>query len=294
MNVVIQSENKVKLKKSVFRQTLRLLFVNSFEHNIGKSAAALAYYLLFAIFPLLIFASNLLGLLDININSVTTALSHILPKDIVSLAENYLDYVSHTSSRTLLWFSLIFSVWFPMRAVKRLMLDVRMAYHLKAPKNPYTFAIRQLVYTIVFLIVIALTLLLSTLGQNILSLIFSFLPQSALKMSDYLLNIWQYIRFIPAGLLMFAALGFLYAMSLDGKLSIKPLLPGIAVSLLAWMVVSIGFSFYVENFANYSIIYGTLGAVIILMIWLYLTSLILILGAELNAAIKYVRNNPER
>ena len=55
------------------------------------------------------------------------------------------------------------------------------------------------------------------------------------------------------------------------------------------MVVSIGFSFYVENFANYSIIYGTLGTVIILMVWLYMTSLILILGAELNAALKTIR-----
>ncbi|MBQ6886660.1 MAG: YihY/virulence factor BrkB family protein [Lachnospiraceae bacterium] len=276
-------------KKSVLRQTLRLLFTNLFEHNVGKSAAALAYYLLFALFPLLIFASNLLGLLDINVSAVTTALSHFMPKDVVYLVENYLDYVSHTSSQVLLWFALVFSVWFPMRAVKGMMLDVRKAYHLGKPKKPVAFEIRQLIYTVVFLIVLAVTLFLSTMGENILSFIFEFFPKNAPKISGYLLSIWQYVRFIPAGILMFVALGTLYAMSMDEKQPFKTLLPGITASLFAWMIVSIGFSFYVENFASYSIIYGTLGTVIILMVWLYMTSLILILGAELNAALKTIR-----
>ena len=278
-------------KKSVLRQTLRLLFTNLFEHNVGKSAAALAYYLLFALFPLLIFASNLLGLLDLNINAVTETLSHFMPKDVVGLVENYLDYVSHTSSKTLLWFALVFSIWFPMRAVKGLMLDVRKAYHLGTPKKLIRYEIRQLIYTVVFLIVIAVTLFLSTMGENILSLIFEYFPKNAPKISGYLLNIWQYVRFIPAGILMFVALGTLYARSMDEKQKFRTFLPGITLALFAWMIVSIGFSFYVENFASYSIIYGTLGTVIILMVWLYMTSLILIIGAELNAALKTIRQS---
>ena len=278
-------------KKSVLRQTLRLLFTNLFEHNVGKSAAALAYYLLFALFPLLIFASNLLGLLDLNINAVTETLSHFMPKDVEGLVENYLDYVSHTSSKTLLWFALVFSIWFPMRAVKGLMLDVRKAYHLGTPKKLIRYEIRQLIYTVVFLIVIAVTLFLSTMGENILSLIFEYFPKNAPKRSGYLLNIWQYVRFIPAGILMFVALGTLYAMSMDEKQKFRTFLPGITLALFGWMIVSIGFSFYVENFASYSIIYGTLGTVIILMVWLYMTSLILIIGAELNAALKTIRQS---
>ncbi len=276
-------------EKSLFRQTLRLFFANLFEHNVGKSAAALAYYLLFALFPLLIFASNLLGLLDLNINAVTETLAPVMPKAVVSLVENYLFYVSNTSSRTLLWFALVFSVWFPMRAVNGMMLDVRKAYCLDKPKKPVSYAIRQLIYTVVFLLVLAATLFLSTMGRNILIFLFAFFPKNAPKISGYLLSIWQYVRFVPAGILMFVALGFLYAMSMDEKEPFKSLLPGITAALFAWLVVSIGFSFYVENFANYSVIYGTLGTVIILMVWLYMTSLILILGAELNASLKKAR-----
>lgn len=269
--------------------TLRLLGKNILDHEVGKNAAALAYYLLFALFPLLIFISNVLGLLDLNVAAITQTLQRILPKDIVDLIEGYLDHVSHTSSHTLLWFALVFSIWFPMRAVKGLMEDVRLAYHLGKPKNPIFYTLRQLVYTVVLLLVIGLTLTLSTFGKQVLSYINSLLPESTLRLSGYLLGIWQYLRFVPIGLLMFAALGSLYAAALDKVPHIKMILPGIAAALFSWMLVSIGFSFYVENFAQYSIIYGTLGAVIALLMWLYITAIILIMGAELNAALLTIR-----
>ncbi len=291
MTATNQGEEESKLKNEVFKPTIRLLITNYFEHDVGKNAAALSYYLLFALFPLLIFVSNLLGLLDLNVTAITQTLQRFLPKDIVSLAETYLDYVSNTSSHVLMWFSLVFSIWFPMRAAKGLMNDVRLAYHLDKPQCPIAYTIRQLIYTIVLLFVIGLTLFLSTMGQNILSYIINRLPESTLRTSKYLLGIWQYLRFLPVGLLMFVAVGTLYAASLDKRQPVKAMFPGIFVALASWMIVSIGFSFYVENFANYSVIYGTLGAVIVLLIWLYMTAVILILGAELNAALLTVRSN---
>lgn len=281
----MESKKKIKL----FKPVLRLLITNFFEHDVGKNAAALAYYLLFALFPILIFLSNVLGLLKLDIIFVIQVLQRILPEEIVGLVESYLEYVSHTSSQTLLWFALIFSIWFPMRAAKGLMDDVRLAYHLEKPENPITYTIRQLAYTIVLLLVIGLTLLFSTLGKQVLGYINYLIPESAMRISVYFIEIWQYLRFIPMALLMYAALGTLYAAALDKKQSIKDILPGIAVAMTSWMIVSVGFSFYVENFANYSVIYGTLGAVIVLLMWLYMTAVILILGAEMNAAILDVR-----
>ena len=285
MDTVCDNTIKKEEKKSILKLALHLLVTNFFEHNVGKNAAALAYYLLFALFPLLIFISNLLGLMDLNVNAVTQALQRILPKDIVGLIEAYLEHISNTSSHTLLWFALVFSIWFPMRAAKGLMDDVRLAYHLGKPKHPITYTLRQLIYTVVLLLVIGLTLLLSTMGEHVLEYLHNLLPKGTLRISDYLLNIWQYFRFLPAGILMLVAVGTLYAAALDKRQPVKSILPGIIAALLAWMVVSVGFSFYVENFANYSVIYGTLGAVIVLLMWLYMTAVILILGAELNAAL---------
>ncbi len=269
---------------------IRLLVHNFFEHDVGKNAAALAYYLLFALFPLLIFLSNVLGLLELDITSIIQVLQRILPRDIVVLVETYLEYVSSTSSSTLLWFALIFSIWFPMRAAKGLMDDVRLAYHLDKPAEPIRYTVRQLAYTIVLLFVIGLTLLLSALGKQVLIYMNYLIPERTMQISNYFIEIWQYLRFVPVGLLMYAALGTLYAASLDKRQNIKAILPGIIAALTSWMIVSIAFSFYVENFANYTIIYGTLGAMIVLLMWLYMTAVILILGAELNAAILEVRS----
>ena len=276
--------------ESRLKQTVLLLIRNYGQHNVGKNAAALAYYLLFAIFPLLIFASNLLGLLKLDIFSITQTLSNFLPKDIVGLIESYLDYISHTSGHLLLWFSLVFSIWFPMRAVKGLMDDVRLAHHLSKPPNSLKYRLRQLIYTVVFLVVIILTLALSTLGEHVLGYIGRLLPENTPRISGFIPDFWQYLRFIPMALLMFAALGALYAFSMDKRPPIKQILPGIIAALISWMIVSIGFSFYVENFAHYSLIYGTMGAMIVLLMWLYMTALVLILGAEFNAALTQIRS----
>lgn len=280
-------------QSQVVLSAFQLLGKNFFEHRVGKNAAALAYYLLFTIFPVLIFLSNVLGFLNLNVEAITQALQRFLPKDVVGLIEAYFEHISQSSSHTLLWFALIFSIWFPMRAVNGLMEDVRLAYHLGKPKQPIAYTIRQLIYTIVFLLVIGLTLALSTLGKRVLGYINLLLPESITPISDYLLGIWQYVRFIPVGVLMFVALGTLYTGALDKRQPVKAIGPGIILALVSWMLVSIGFSFYVENFSNYSVIYGTLGAVIVLLMWLYMTAIILIMGAELNAALLDVRTERE-
>lgn len=263
------------------------------EHNVGKSAAALAFYLLFALFPLLIFLSNLLGLLDLDVASITLILQQFLPQDVVGIIESYLSHVAQTSSRALLSFSLVFTIWFPMRAARGLMDSVRMAYRLGRPKRPLNYALRQLVYTVVLLIVIGLAILLSVLGKRTITFIGQILPAGIELFSTRLLTLWQYLRFLPIGALMFAAIGSLYAVALDKRQGIKTIWPGILFALAAWMIISICFSFYVENFANYSVIYGALGAVIVLLMWLYITAFALILGAELNSALSTVRSQKE-
>lgn len=281
-----------KKRKKRFVPLVRRLIGNYFEHNVGKNAAALTYCLLFALFPMLIFLSNLLGLMDLNVDAVMQGMERFLPQDVVEIAGAYLDYVGHTSSHTLMWFSLIFTVWSPMRAAMGLMDDVRRAYGLGAPKNPVRYMIRQFVYTLVLLLVIVLTLGLSVLGERVLGFVNGLFAESV-RLPEYLLRIWQYLRFVPAGVLMLAALGTLYALALDERQSVKSVLPGILLALVSWMVVSIAFSFYVNNSAQYSVIYGTLGAVIVLLMWLYMSALILIMGAEFNAALAWVRKERE-
>ena len=273
---------KVKFLRSAVRKT----FSHTVEHEIGKSAAALTYYLLFAMFPMLIFVNNLLGMLNWNVTTISKALLPVLPGEVVSMLEAYLIYIHGESGPVLLWFSLAFFIWFPLRAVRSLTNDVRLAYQLGKPANPVGYALRQTVFTLVFLVIVTLTLVLCVLGRRFISTVAGWLELGhTLKIPALGLNLWQYVRFLLLGALMFLILVLLYTVAQDKRPPIRTLLPGITLSLVSWLVISIGFSVYVENFGKYSIIYGALGTVIVLLIWLYMTSYLLILGAEFNAVL---------
>ena len=112
-----------------------------FLHDVGRQAAALAYYLLFMLFPFLIFVSSLLGLLELDVSGIMASLDTLLPHGVLEVVESYLTYVGETSSAAMLWFGLVFSIYFPMRAADCLMHAVRRAYRLSRPKNQLAYKI---------------------------------------------------------------------------------------------------------------------------------------------------------
>ena len=225
-----------------------------FAHDVGRQGAALAYYLLFTLFPFLIFLSSLLGLLDLDISGIMGSLSPLLPASVLELIETYLTYVARTSSPAMLWFGLVFTIWFPMRAADCLMHAVRRAYRLSRPKNQLAYNFKVLLYTVFLLMTIALSLALATVGGRVLRSV-----GWLLELPEPFIELWSDLRFLVLGVLVVGAVGALYAMAQD--------------------------AYYVENFANYSVIYGALGAIIVLMVWLNLTAVVLILGAEINGVL---------
>ncbi len=263
---------------------LRNIVQRYFIHDVGRQGAALAYYLLFMIFPFLIFLSSLLGLLNLDISSMIRSLQNLLPSGVLDVIETYFNYVSQTSSTAMLWFGLVFTIYFPMRAADCLMHAVRRAYHLPQPKNQVFYTAKVLLYTVFLLVSISLALALATVGRQVLQFAGRFVV-----VPEAFIDLWSDLRFVILGGVMFAAVGLLYAAAQDVRQPARNVVPGVLAALIGWMVVSAAFSFYVENFANYSVIYGALGTVIVLMMWLNLTAVVLIMGAEVNGALLAMR-----
>ena len=132
------------LPKNRFLRFWVLLAHRYLKHNVATQSAALAFYLLFMIFPFLIFISALLGLLDLNITGMMTVLSDFLPEEVGDLLRMYFTYVTDNPSPQLMVFGLVFSIYFPMRATNSLMAAVRTAYHLGPPKGFITQWIKVL------------------------------------------------------------------------------------------------------------------------------------------------------
>ena len=103
--------DKKKFPRTGFGRLAGDMVRRYYTHDVARDSAALTYYLLFAIFPLLIFISTLLGLLELDGAYIASVLEPLLPADVLNVLQSYLDYVSANQSRQLLWFSLVFSIW---------------------------------------------------------------------------------------------------------------------------------------------------------------------------------------
>lgn len=256
------------------------------RHDVGIQSAALAFYLLFMIFPFLIFVSSLLGLLHLDVDSILLGIGEFLPKAVVEIAGMYLNYVQENSSVRLLVFGLVFSIYFPMRATNSLMRSVRTAYHLGPPQHAVLHRLKTLLYTVVLILTIALTLTLMTVGERLLGY-----AVSHFGLPIWIADLWSELRFPVSAAAAYFALLFLYALAQDSRRPWRDLWPGTLTALVVWMALSWLYSLYVENFADYSLLYGSIGTVIVLLIWLYVSAMTLILGAELNGMLIGLRRS---
>lgn len=267
-------------------QTTKQLVLRYYLHDVGRDSAALTYYLLFTLFPLMVFISTLLGILDLDVAGITHLLSQLVPGDVVSVLEAYLEYVSANVSRQLLWFSLVFSIWFPMRATSCLLHSLRKAFGIGPPRKMFLYQLGVFLFTIWLILTIGLTLLLAVVGRRALEFISALVTLPA-----GFVDLWSYLRFIVLGVVMFLLLTVLYMLAQGQRRPLKEVVPGVATSLAAWMALSIAFSYYVEHFANYSVLYGSIATVVVLLLWLYMSGTVLIMGAEFSAVLLQRRRN---
>ena len=268
---------------------LRFLYLMAqryLRHRVGIQSAALAFYLLFSIFPFLIFISALLGLLQLNVAGIMQALSEVLPREVVRLAGIYLNYVGSNSSLRLLLFGLLFSVYFPMRAANALMHSVRTAYHLGPPPNAVIHWLKTFLYTVLLIAAIALTLTLMTVGER-----FLLYAVEQCRLPVLIAELWVNLRFPAIIVVGYFALFFLYAMAQDHRPRWRDLWPGTLASLAGWVLLNWLYSFYVNHIAHYSALYGSIGTVIVLLVWLNLSATVLIMGAEMNGTLIGLRKD---
>ncbi len=96
------------------------------------------------------------------------------------------------------------------------------------------------------------------------------------------IRLWEHLRFAALGVIMLLLLVPLYMLAQRRRCSLRDVLPGILLSLAAWMLLSAAFSYYVEKVAHYSMLYGSIATIVVVLLWLYMSGMVLILGAEFN------------
>ena len=179
---------------------------------------------------------------------------------------------------SLLTLGIIGTIWSASNGINAFIHSMNIAFDVKETRNYLMNRFLAIIMTIGLICAFIIALILPVFGNIILDVIDKFLP-----ISDEIQNLIHVLRWAIAIIIISIILAFLYKIAPNIHLSIKHVLAGAVIATILWVLISLGFSFYVNDFGNYSATYGSLGGVIVLMLWLYLTGLSLIIGGEINA-----------
>lgn len=254
--------------------------------DIFALGAQLAYYLILSFFPFLIFLMTIIGFSRLDSMKIIEGLSAILPSSVFELTSTIVVEVVENQYTGLLGVSIILSMWAASSAFRAVTKGMNKAYNVKENRSLIKRVIIALIWTFALAFTIAVSLVLLVFGDLIGNILVTYLPYSNL-----IKELWNLIRYIMVLIIMICIFAGIYRYTPAKRISWKEVFPGAIVSTIGWLIVSLGFSFYVNNFSNYSRLYGSLGAVFVLMTWLYISSIILILGGEINSVIVIRKNN---
>lgn len=254
--------------------------------DITAQGAQLAYFFLLSFFPLLIFAVQLLSYVNMEQDAVFNFFKDIMPAEVYAFTEGTLVEVLTNQNTGLLSIGILGTIWSASAGLNALLAALNKAYDTQ-PRMGLINRGLSLALTLLLVVVLLVALFLPVFGQQIAIFMLAFLGAE-----DSYVELWNNIRLVIPPILIFGVLMGIYWIvpNTDPRLKVLSVWPGALFSTIGWLIVSKGFSEYINNFGNYSATYGSIGGVIIFMLWLYFTGILLILGGLLNASMQKYTN----
>jgi membrane protein len=251
-------------------------------------AAALSYYFLLSLVPLLIVFSSLLAYLPIaNIfDQMLDLLASVVPSDAMELVQKIMISVLSQKSRGILSFGVLGYLWSSSGAYSAIIEALDIAYCVKVSRPWWQDRLRALVLTLTTGALFSASLLLLIAGAN-----FGRMIEVVFPVPQGFAHFWPDARIALTFLMFIVAILIMYVYGPNTRIAFRAALPGAVLAVSVWFLGSLGFSFYLRHFADYNVTYGSMGAVIVLMLWFYIIALAMLLGAEVNAQLARLKPN---
>lgn len=265
---------------------MRDFYLRFQEHEVPALGAQLTYYLLLAFFPFLIFLLTLLSYTPITSEQALDDLSRLLPAEAFEVVKEVVRQTLGSSRQTLLSLGALLTVWASSNGINAVIHGINKAYDERETRPFWKVRGMAIIFTIGLALVIILAFVLLVLGKQLGQALFAYAGNSMLFMKS-----WQLYRFTIPLLVMLAVFAFFYRYAPNKKIRFRDTIPGAVFSSLGWVVTSWAFSFYVDHFGNFTRTYGSIGGIIILLLWLYLSSMVILIGGEINAALSFSRKS---
>ncbi|WP_053363770.1 YihY/virulence factor BrkB family protein [Bacillus sp. FJAT-27251] len=252
-------------------------------------AAQQAYYYMLALFPMLILLVAIVPYLNIQPESALQFVDDALPPEAAELLRDNVLRIVTERNGGLLTFGIIGTIWSASNGMNAFIKAMNTAFDVEETRSFIKARLISILMTFALILAFVVALLLPVFGRVILDFLTSLLPISGGM--EILLAI---MRWVIAFTIIIAVLVLLYRVAPNKKYPWKHVLPGAIFATIMWQLISLGFSFYVSNFGNYSATYGSIGGVIVLMLWLFLTGLALVIGGEINAVYHHEKDRERK
>lgn len=273
-------------------QFIKDLYNELSNHNVYNGAAALAFYLMLSIFPAAIFLLSLLPYLPIPHlhEAIMDLLGQVLPQESARLFTGTINDVTSQRHGGLLSFGLIFLIWSGSSGLYAIMHQLNITYDVKESR-PF-WKVRG---TAMVLMGIFFSLVMGGFGLIVFDGFIQDWIGNHLGWNKPLLIFFASIRWIVISACLLLAIAIIYCFGPDVDQKFRFISPGSVFSFVSLVLASLGFRIYVAEFANYSATYGSIGAVIVLQLWLYIAGLVLLVGSEVNILVeRYHRAGKEK
>ena len=265
-----------------FKKTDKVIFVRGLlkrykEHEVASLGAHMTYYWILSFFPFLIFILSLFAFTPVAQEEFLTALSGVLPVSMYDFIYATVEHLISYRSETLLSIGAIGAVWTASTGVKVLIRGINKAYGNKEDRPYWILKPLAMFYTIIVAIIIVSSFILLIFG-NALGKYFYII----LGVSRFSRLTWNLIRMLAPIIPMYILFIMIYKFIPNKNKRCNIVLPGAVFSTVGLYFFSYLFSIYVDNFGRYSQMYGSVGGVFFLFMWLYTSSVVILLGAEVN------------
>jgi membrane protein len=252
--------------------------------NCLNLAAQLAYYFFLALFPALLFMVALVSFVPIHglLDAITGALSRVAPSDVISIVQDQILKIAHSQNGGLLTLGMLGTIWSTSSGVNAIIDTLNQAYDIQEGRPWWKVKAIALGLTVALAIFIVVSFGLVLAG-----------PTLAEKIANYAHLgpafewTWKIVQWPVVFALVSLAIAIVYYYAPDAEQSWIWITPGSVVATILWLLISLGFKLYIAKFTSYNATYGAIGGVIVLLLWFYVSSLAILVGAELNSEIEH-------
>lgn len=254
------------------------------DDDIFNGAAALGFYLTLAIFPAMIFVMAVIPYLpiaDVDV-AIMDVLVQVMPAQAADMFADVVDEVTNQRRGGLLSFGLLATLWATSSGMYAVMQQLNITYDVKESRGFVKARLTAIALSVLFAVLVLAAFSAIVLGGTLQGWLVSRFGFGDLVITLFAIARWVII--VAALLLMFA---LVYYLAPDVEQEFRYITPGAVLGVVLLSLASMAFGWYAQNFGNYDATYGSIGAVIVLMLWLYIAGIAILLGSEINALVEH-------